>query len=133
MNYQYILTIIQLVCTILPSIIAAVALVKVNKIDNQDKIRRSLWAFEEYMIVLGKVIKNPNITNLENYKACYYLNSLYMDKEFRTILIKIDQYIEANNFTKVKEEIPILIENYTQTYKMKKFSPQKNIFTNHKH
>ena len=38
--------------TVLAAVISAVALIKVNRIDNQDRIRRSLWAMEEYMLPL---------------------------------------------------------------------------------
>lgn len=44
--------------TVLAAVISAVALIKVNRIDNQDRIRRSLWAMEEYMLALGKCIEN---------------------------------------------------------------------------
>ena len=49
--------------TVLAAVISAVALIKVNRIDNQDRIRRSLWDMEEYMLALGKCIENPKEEN----------------------------------------------------------------------
>ena len=63
--------------TILAAFISAIALLKVNRIDNQDRIRRSLWAVEEYLKALGKYIANSNDKNFEEYKACYFLSSPY--------------------------------------------------------
>lgn len=67
--------------TILAAFISAIALLKVNRIDNQDRIRRSLWAVEEYLLALGKYTANSNDKNFEEYKACYLLCSLYSDLE----------------------------------------------------
>lgn len=80
--------ILKSTATILAAIISAIALVKVNKIDNQDRIRRSLWAMEEYMLALGKCVENPEQKNREAYKACYMLCNLYADEGLRIELKK---------------------------------------------
>ena len=69
--------------TVLAAVISAVALIKVNRIDNQDRIRRSLWAMEEYTLALGKCIENPKEENREAYEACYMLCNLYADEGLR--------------------------------------------------
>ncbi|MFR2562022.1 MAG: hypothetical protein ACLS8R_04510 [Anaeromassilibacillus sp.] len=112
--------------TIISAFISAVALIKVNRIDNQDKIRRSLWAFEEYLLMLGKYIKSPTPENLENYTALYLLNLVYTDDKIKAYLKIIDQYIEENHLDTVKLAVDDLIKQYTKTYKMKSFWPKKS-------
>lgn len=114
--------------TIISASISAIALIKVNRIDNQDKIRRSLWAFEEYLLMLGKYIKSPTPENLENYTAFYLLNLVYTDDIIKEYLKIIDQYIEDNHLDAVKHAVDDLIKQYTKTYKMKSFSPKKKFF-----
>lgn len=122
------MNIIQGIATVMAAIISAIALIKVNKIDNQDRIRRSLWAMEEYLLALGKYIENPSKENLEAYRALYFLCNLYAEDIIVTKLNKIDCLITQNNLITAKVEILDLTNTYSQIYKMKPYSPRKKIF-----
>lgn len=122
------IVVLQSVATIMAAIISATALIKVNRIDNQDRIRRSLWALEEYMAALGKCIQNPSKENMEAYAACYMLCNLYTDEGVRMELHKIDGFIERNDMEGAKAEAFDLTIRYSKEYKMKSFSPRRRIF-----
>lgn len=116
------------IATVLAAVISAIALIRVNRIDNQDRIRRSLWAMEEYMLTLGKTIEHPSVENLESYRACYMLCNLYADESLRMELHKIDTFISRNDMDGAKTEALDLTIRYSEKYKMKSYSPRKKIF-----
>lgn len=126
-DQSYILVIIQSVCTIIAAIVSAYALIKVNKIDNQDRIRRSLWAFEQYVLSVGKYIGNQSSSNYEEYQSNYALYRIYVHKELREHLKRIDYFLDIKNIKSAKSEVDRLAENYSKIYKMDKFSPKKRI------
>ena len=111
--------------TIVAAMISAWALIKVNRIDNQDRIRRSLWVVEEYMIILGKCIENPSKENMELYKSYYMLCNLYADEWLRMELQKIDNLMEKRDMSAVKERGLDLTIKYSKKYKMKLYTPKK--------
>ncbi len=123
-------SIIQSLCTVVASFISAYALVKVNKIDNQDKIRRSLWSFEQYLLSVGKCVENPCKQNLEEYNSYYTLHKIYVGKEFRERLDAIDKLLRNREMKKVKNEIDQLTIKYYKLYNMSRFLPRRfwNIF-----
>lgn len=114
--------------TVLAAAISAVALIKVNRIDNQDRIRRSLWAMEEYMLALGKCIENPKEENREAYKACYMLCNLYADEGLRMEMKKIDSFISREDMESAKAEALDLTIRYSEKYKMRSYAPRRRIF-----
>lgn len=97
--------------TILAAFISAIALLKVNRIDNQDRIRRSLWAVEEY-------------------KACYFLCSLYSDLETRQKIENIDKLIQQGNIEAVPGKVLGFTLQYSRKYKMNKYLPRKKWINN---
>lgn len=116
--------------TILAAFISAIALLKVNRIDNQDRIRRSLWAVEEYLKALGKYIANSNDKNFEEYKACYFLCSLYSDLETRQKIENIDKLIQQGNIEAVPGKVLGFTLQYSRKYKMNKYLPRKKWINN---
>lgn len=111
--------------TIIVAIISAVALFKSSKIDNQDRINRSLWVMEEYMCRLGKYIALPSDLNKEIYEAVYMLVNLYADNNVRSRVKRIDEYIEKKNIEGAKKAAIELTEWYSKYYKMEKYAPKK--------
>lgn len=126
-DHNYILAIIQSVCTVIAAVVSAYSLIKVNKIDNQDRIRRSLWAFEQYLLSVGKYIGNQSDSNLEEYQSKYALYRIYVHEELRKELERIDNFLNIKNIDSAKLEVDRLTEKYSRIYKMNNFSPRKRI------
>ena len=122
---SFIIALISACGTIFSAFISAVALLKVNRIDNQDRIRRSLWAVEAYLLALGKYITNDSDTNFEEYRAYYLLCSLYSDYEIREKIQKIDTFIQQKNMKAALDEAVEFILQYSRKYKMNKYLPRK--------
>ena len=114
--------------TIIAALISAVALVKVNRIDNQDRVRRALWAMEQYLAMAGKCLENPNVENMELYTSAYMLMNLYIDKELKEDLIKIDNFIKKNKMKRAKENILNLTIKYSKKYRMNVYTPRRRYF-----
>lgn len=119
------LEIFMSIATILAAIISAWALIKVNRIDNQDRIRRALWTMEQYMIVLGKCIENPSEENTESYKSIYMLCNLYADEWLRMELQTIDGLMKAKDMEAIKNAGLNLAIRYSEKYKMRIYMPRK--------
>lgn len=109
------------------SVISAYFLIKVNKIDNQDRIRRSLWAVEKYLLSVGKYIGNQSNSNLEEYQSRYVLYRVYAHEELRRELEEIDHFLNIKDMNSAKSEVGKLTEKYSKIYKMDRFSPRKRI------
>lgn len=122
MNNGDILEILKNLCTVVTASISAFALIKVNKIDNQDRIRRSLWAFEQYLLSVGKCIENPNEKNMEEYQAYCSLYKIYVNDNLRAELNKIDILLNEKDKIKAKKAVNELAEKYSKIYDMEKFS-----------
>lgn len=125
MSNSDILEIFKILCTIATAFISAFALIKVNKIDNQDRIRRSLWAFEQYLLSVGKCMENPNEKNMEEYQSYCSLYKIYVNEDLRVELDKIDVLLIENNKLKVKQAVNELTKKYSKIYDMEKFSPKR--------
>lgn len=119
------LALIQAVSTIVAAVISAFALIKVNRIDNQDRIRRSLWSFEQYLLSVGKCIGNPSEKNFEEYYAKYALFSLYADNEIKETIKTLNEYMKNREIDLVNLELDILTDKYAGIYNMKKYYPKK--------
>ena len=113
--------------TVIAAIISAIALIKVNKIDNQDRIRRSLWVMEEYMCRLGKYIASPSKENKELYEAIYLVLNLYVADEMKEKSKEIDDYIEKGDIKSAKQKAIELTVWYSKQYNMKRYAPRKII------
>ena len=111
---------------IITAFISAWALIKVNKIDNKDRIHRSLWALEEYMFILGKYINSPNDENRDLYHAHFMLCILYADEEMRKKLLNIDSYVSKSDIEKAKIEAINFSRWYSKKYDTQRYSPEKN-------
>lgn len=116
------------ITTIIAAFISAVALVKVNRIDNQDRVRRALWAMEQYLIMAGKCLENPSVENKESYTSVYMLMNLYMAKELKEDIIKTDNFIRKNEMDKARESILDLTNKYSKKYKMDIYAPRQRHF-----
>lgn len=84
-----ILGIVQAVCTVIAALISAYALIRVNRIDNQDRIRRSLWAFEQYLLATGRCIEEPNKKIWKNTELITYYIKFMRMKNCWKILIQL--------------------------------------------
>lgn len=114
----------EIIVPIITAIIAGLALVKVNRIDNQDKIRRALWAMEQYLFLAGKCLENPNEENIEMYTSIYLLINMYIDKELRIKLKTIDDLIKKNKMDNARENILDLANVYYEKYRMNIYAPR---------
>lgn len=112
---------------IIAALISAVALIKVNRIDNQDRIRRSLWAMEEFLIASGKCLEKNDKENMELYTSTYMLINLYIDKELRKELKNIDDCIKKGEMNNARENILNLIDKYSKIYRMSIYAPRRRL------
>lgn len=116
------------ITTIIAAFISAIALVKVNRIDNQDRVRRALWAMEQYLAFTGKCMENPSEGNMELYTSIYMLMNLYIAREFKEDINKIDDFIRKNEMDKARESILDLTNKYSEKYKMNIYAPRRRYF-----
>lgn len=114
----------QAIGTIIAAVIAAIALLRVNKIDNQDKIRRGLWSMETYLFLTGNYLANPTNENRAKYKSCYLVCAFYMPESLRNMVYEIDNLLEQKKWKEAEAKIINLIDTYTSIYSMKKYRPR---------
>lgn len=114
----------QAIGTIVAAGIAAIALIRVNRIDNQDKIRRGLWSMETYLFMTGNYIADPTDENKAKYKSVYFICMLYMHEALRDTLYEIDHLFEQKRWKEAENEIIKLTNTYTSFYSMNNYRPQ---------
>ena len=117
----------QAIGTVIAAVIAAIALLRVNRIDNQDKIRRGLWSMETYLFLTGNYLADPTNENRAKYKSCYFVCMFYMHKSFRDMLLEIDKLLEQKKWENAEAKIVELISTYTSIYSMQKYRPRRCI------
>lgn len=115
----------EMVGSVVAALIAAYALIKVSRIDNQDRIRRGLWSLEEYLKTIGKCIKNPSKENLEEYESYYLLANLYADEELRAEFCKINEWVKKGMWDEIEEELVEFSVRYGKSYQMHPFLPRR--------
>lgn len=117
----------QAIGTIIAAVIAAIALLRVNKIDNQDKIRRGLWSMETYLFLTGNYLADPTNENRAKYKSCYFVCMFYIHESFRDTLFEIDKLLEQKKWEDAEIKIIELMSTYTSIYSMQKYRPRRCI------
>ena len=114
----------QAIGTIIAAVIAAIALLRVNKIDNQDKIRRGLWSMETYLFLTGNYLADPTNESRAKYKSCYLVCTFYMHESLRDMVYEIDALLEQKKWKEAETKVIKLIDTYTSIYSMKKYRPR---------
>lgn len=116
---------INVVGTIAAAIIAAVALLRVNRIDNQDRIRRGLWAMEVYLYSAAGYTAVHTDENRGKYKGYYFVCLLYADGEMKIMMRKIDKMIEEEHWEEALSGLNELCWKYNEKYDMRRFRPKR--------
>lgn len=117
-------TISGAMATVIAALIAAYCAIRISKIDNRDRIFRSVWAFEQYIMGLSLYAENQTVENKANYSSVYSLFYFYSGP-LRQDIEKIHKLVIAKKFSKVESAKFNLINKYCQIYNMKKFEPKK--------
>lgn len=115
----------QAVGAIIAAVVSAVALLKVSRIDNQDKIRRALWSMETYFLVLGAYLAEHTAENRAKYKAFYLVCSFYLDEALRATLCEIDQFLKNEAWDEAEEKAFQLVNDFRAAYSMNKYLPKR--------
>lgn len=114
----------NMVGTIIAAIVAAAALLRVNRIDNQDRIRRGLWAMEVYLYSSACYAAVHSNENRGKYKGYYFVCLLYADSKMKLMMRKIDKLMEAEHWEEALSGLNELCWKYNEKYDMRKFRPK---------
>ena len=122
MNSGFFNTILQIFASIFAACISARALVVANRANISDKITRSQWAFEMYIMSFEtfRISKESN----DYAKFCSYalLFYTYVDKELKPIVLEINNLVDNNEIVIARRKIYKFVDIYYEQYGIKQYS-----------
>lgn len=110
---------------IIAALIGAIALIRVNRIDNQDRIRRALWVMEMYLSSAAAYISVHSEENKATYESYCYMCSLYIHRDLQKRFMTIARMLNALEWEPARDELFALCQDYQNLYNMSPYNPRR--------